>query len=254
MDIIIVKTIEDMERITKWSYEFLRASSAPLDEEIEFRVPFRHGQIQFLFEGCSLDFESDENINVVRFKLYAHPAYMKADWAKKFASNTADRELLGGFTLTLAPFKISDKWFNMSGRFINRAQEYEEKHNLFAGYTYQWFTIMMLALHYRPEFESNCQSREAHSAGRKKGKKVKRVKTLYTRTYVITGDITDKLPKPVKRHTKPDHEFSVRGHFRQYKSGKRVWVNPHIRCKGRKPSEGSIYIAKIAGGETHDNS
>ena len=44
------------------------------------------------------------------------------------------------------------------------------------------------------------------------------------------------LPKPeqAKRgYTKPDHEVSVRGHLRRYKSGKVVWIQPSVRYKGR---------------------
>lgn len=237
MDIIIVKTAEDMERITTWVKEFIHVSEP---EQIDFRIPFRHGKIHLPFELCSLEFESDEKGGRVFFKLYANAEYLK---------NNGD--CIGSFSVSLPTFEVLDEQY---GAVNERILKFVEKNKPFEVYTQQWLVLMMLALYYRPEFESNCQSREAHSAGRKKGKKVKRVKTLYTRTYVITGDITDKLPKPVKKHTKPDHEFSVRGHFRQYKSGKRVWVNPHVRCKGRKPSEGSAYIAKIAGGESHDNS
>ena len=35
----------------------------------------------------------------------------------------------------------------------------------------------------------------------------------------------------------PTKAFSVRGHFRHYKSGKVVWIEQHTRCDGKKKSK-----------------
>lgn len=34
-------------------------------------------------------------------------------------------------------------------------------------------------------------------------------------------------------HRPPAFEFMVKGHWRTYKNGRRVWIKPHIRCEGR---------------------
>lgn len=60
--------------------------------------------------------------------------------------------------------------------------------------------------------------------------KTKVQKTILTRTvYVYEGNFRHRHI----RHSKPDHEFGVRGHWRHYKNGKAVWVNPCRKCVGR---------------------
>ncbi len=43
------------------------------------------------------------------------------------------------------------------------------------------------------------------------------------------------------KHSPPGCEYSVRGHYRHYKSGKIVWIAEQVRCKGRGPRRSKRY-------------
>lgn len=43
--------------------------------------------------------------------------------------------------------------------------------------------------------------------------------------------------KQTSERKKPSYAYSVRGHFRHYKSGKVVWIEQHVRCDGKKKSK-----------------
>lgn len=55
--------------------------------------------------------------------------------------------------------------------------------------------------------------------------KIKRHKTSIIRKVYEINDDTVTYVKTHHRYTKPTEEFGVRGHYRTYKSGKKVWVN-----------------------------
>lgn len=74
------------------------------------------------------------------------------------------------------------------------------------------------------------------SAGKRKGLSV---------TYLLsaTSGVAHTVEQ-AKERKKPNHAFSVRGHFRHYKSGKVVWIEQHVRCDGKKKSK----TYKLGGG------
>ena len=257
MDTIIVKSVEDMERICSWVCDSCELfANGP-----EFRIPFRKGEIRLPYYGSRLEFEC-EGETCVQFKLYptieALPdePQILLDWAKSKAETDL---LLAEFRLdvhavtdTLNPLKvplnvqISKKRLNVNAALFSVALA-KKRDELFSELAIEWLALMLLAVYYRPQFESKKQIAASSVSGKKgkKAKKTKRTKTLYTRTYVIDGDLMDELPKPVKHHAKPDHEYGVRGHYRHCKSGKVAWIRPHVRCKNLAPSDGRIYVAKV---------
>lgn len=70
---------------------------------------------------------------------------------------------------------------------------------------------------------------------------------LIRREYVIENmevDAEDHLaekPGEKRSYTKPDHEVSVRGFLRHYKSGKDVWIRPHNRYKEKNKKKTKKY-------------
>ena len=42
-----------------------------------------------------------------------------------------------------------------------------------------------------------------------------------------------RLPDQKRTYTKPEHEVSVRGYMRHYKSGKSVWIEPFTKYRGK---------------------
>ena len=252
MDIIIVQTKEDMERILLWVHDYL-CNTPELGNSIEFRSPFQKGEIQFPFDGCRITFQCEGDTHV-RFEVHTILKFLNGgDWLAELKDRVKGEELLlGGFRMNTETQEVSEKWFHMSGVFAKLAAEYERKGNLFPMFGIRWSALMLLAVYYRPEFKKRRQNAFTFINGKNqmhKRKKGKRAKPLHTRTYVIGGDFTEALPKLKRTYTKPDHEFGVRGHYRRYKSGKTVWIPPHIRYKGRTPGKGNTYIARIENGE-----
>ena len=122
-----------------------------------------------------------------------------------------------------------------------------------------WFAVMILSLYYRPIVESHRKVTAAKEEPRKEGKtgkpgkkgKQKRTKIIYTKQYTLTGAVLDEIPPVQHRRAKPSHEFSVKGHFRHYKSGKVAWISPQIRCKGRGEAKRvNEYIARLQDSES----
>ena len=79
-------------------------------------------------------------------------------------------------------------------------------------------------------------------------KKGKRVKTRHN--HVISIDAIRKIyesrPKPAepRGYTKPEYAVSIRGHWRNYKSGKKVWIEPHYNYKDKPKKEENVYRIK----------
>ena len=239
MDIIIVRTKEDMRSIMEWAAGFLAKR-----DELEFRSPFQKGEVQFPFDGCRMEFQCSGDSSV-RFKVYPILEALSGDWVQEMRGKDL---LLGGFIFNTESQEISDKWFNMRGVFSELSLRYEQDGKLFAGLGLRWLSLMLLAVYYKPELDSRRETSASSAKPRKKAAKSKKnghIRTLYTRTYTITSDLTESLQKVTRSHSKPDHEFSVRGHFRRCKSGKMAWVRPYTKCKGRKPDVGSTYVAKM---------
>lgn len=79
-------------------------------------------------------------------------------------------------------------------------------------------------------------------------KKGKRAKTTHNHVISIGGirKIYESRPKPAepRGYTKPEYAVSVRGHWRNYKSGKKVWIEPHYNYKDKPKKEENVYRIK----------
>jgi len=236
MDSIIVSSKEDMDQIMLWVCKYL--SKLPdQDEKIRFDCPFQKGEVLFPYAKARVEFEYEGDGNV-RFR--------------PFSTNEWDGKevLIGGFRWNVGLQVVTGEWYNPE---LNPklSAEYQERNQVFLNYAVRWFALMLLAIYYRPEFESKRQV-IASKKKKRKSKKGHSPKMLYSRRYVITGSFVDGLPKPARKHAKPEHEYGVRGHYRHYKSGKVAWIHPHTRCKGRKPGESQTYIAKLDDSKTRE--
>lgn len=97
----------------------------------------------------------------------------------------------------------------------------------------KYHALMLFMAHYREEItvEQRVESRPAKAKNRKRS--ARRRQPLIRRIYTVTDFDAAALPKAKRGYTKPDHEVNVRGHYRRYKSGKVVWVQPAVRYKGK---------------------
>lgn len=230
MDRIIVRTKKDLDRICDWVTGFLQAMPSP-DTEVEFAPPFNKGEVVLEHLECILPFQYEG----------------EGDVFFKVVSAKSGHEI-GSFRFNYGSQFVWDRCYNHKFLPKNVAEEFEQDNQWYLRYAMSWFVLMLFASYYRPEVERRKQVTAVHKpAGKKKGAG-RSSKTLYMRTYVIDGEMLDGLPKPPRKHGKPSHEYGVRGHYRHYKSGKVVWIKPQTRCKGRAPSEGNTYIAKLEEG------
>lgn len=231
MDRIVIRTQEDKDAICDWVIAFLEKLP---DEKVPFVPPFDSGELVV---------ESDQA--VLQFKCLGEGGVSFRTLA------TYNREMsVFGFKYNYSTQQVTDKWFNPKLLDVPKAIKKEEEWQYCQRLAMIWFSVMLLATYYRPEFDSRKQIVGEKAKPRKKGKKSKATtKMLYVRNYVVGADMLDKLPHEVKHRKGPDHEFGVRGHYRHYKSGKVVWIQPYTRCKGRGEGRDRTYIAKVKEGK-----
>ena len=229
MDRIIVKKTEDILKIVEWSKGFL--NTLPPDDPVSFKPPFAKGEIYFEEEGTRIHFESlgegDVAMSVYTRNRQGYFVKYKFNYS---SGSISDVRYGDGLDAALA------------------AQSYIEKHgDVNMTYSIYWFCLMLLATYYRPELErkqwTSSEKKLPKKAGKKNGKRQKTAtKTLYVKNYVVDTDTVLAIPR---HHRKPDHEFGVRGHYRHYKSGKVVWIEPHKRCVGKGREKNRDFIAKM---------
>lgn len=220
---IVIKTYKDADDILNWAISYLK--TLPPFEQVEFHPPFTEGDILFEEENARMHFKYLDGGDVI-LKVYL----------KKYVGYFCK------YKYNYSTMEITDVHYHKK---VNRsfAEQYRrEKGDTLAKYAILWFSLMLMAVYYRPEVEKTKQE-ESPKPKRKSGKKHKQrtkdaIHSLCPTTYIIGTAVVKGLPK---HHRKPDHEFSVRGHYRHYKSGKVVWIPEHQRCVGKGKERDKIY-------------
>jgi hypothetical protein len=65
---------------------------------------------------------------------------------------------------------------------------------------------------------------------------------LTVRKYTVSEELLSELPAPKRKYEKHTESFGVRGHYRQYKSGKTVWVRPYTKGELSKRNDKEYYV------------
>ncbi len=115
-----------------------------------------------------------------------------------------------------------------------------------------FLAVMSLLLYHKDSMaESLIRSKEPDKLPKPqkkaKSKKKKKQPVAHTqRVYVLSNfeptKATEQVLKTKRKYTKPDTEVQVRGHYRTYPSGKRVWVKPFTKYNGKKNKKDKEYI------------
>jgi hypothetical protein len=227
MDCIVIRNQEDKNAICEWVVDFLKGMP---NEKVPFIPPFENGKFMVESDGFSIWFKCLED-GEVTFRVY---------------SVDGSKMPLFSFEYNYSTQQVKNKQFNSSLYDISRVSELESKSQYCLRLAMLWFSVMLLATYYHPEFESRkIVTAEKARAGKRAKNRKKSARTLYTRSYVIDAEMVGKIQRKTKQRANPSHEFSVRGHYRHYKSGKTVWIRPHIRCKGKGKATDRTYIAKL---------
>lgn len=109
----------------------------------------------------------------------------------------------------------------------------------------KYHSLMCFAVHYENVVEISEQRRnsisktKARKIARKSGREIPLYSTVYK---LFDNDAIDTAIASEPRHyTKPTEAVSVKGHYRTYKNGKRVWVNSFTKYKDKQPNSGKTY-------------
>lgn len=88
-----------------------------------------------------------------------------------------------------------------------------------------------------------CKEIERHSITKKEAKRNRvdkdRPLSLIRKVYLFNKK---KDFSKIRHHKSPECEFGVRGHWRNQKSGKKIWIKPYRKCKGKGNCTGKIYV------------
>lgn len=106
---------------------------------------------------------------------------------------------------------------------------------------YKQFEAVMMFMEYATELveqvdivkKENGKTKKKNSSSKKSTAKVK-----ILRKFRIKQFETSTSSKSSRKSL--DHEFNVRGHWREYSSGKRIWINQFAKCKGKEQKQ-TIY-------------
>jgi hypothetical protein len=211
MDKIVVRTNADMQRVIDWAD---RLTGVPV------KLAFPEAEIAFEEEDILLRFR-DEGDSVVWFE-----AEMAGRKVVEWRSNleTGDIEDL----------RIAAEGEKKVGMAILLARD-----NTVAKCVGKFRSLMLFAAYYREEvMASRVVSRVAkprkNGSPRKGGKRM-----LTVRRYTIGSEMLSELPRKYERHTE---SWGVRGHYRNYKNGKTVWVRPYVKGELNKRNDKEYYV------------
>ena len=98
-------------------------------------------------------------------------------------------------------------------------------------------SLMALIAYAQPEERSVVEETLTSKPNAVNVNKSKHLKKGVSITYLLSKANGAKRQMTAQERQRPNHAFSVRGHFRHYKSGKVVWIKQHVRCDGKKKSK-----------------
>ena len=96
-------------------------------------------------------------------------------------------------------------------------------------------SLMALIVYHKPEKETAAtrgqlqETQNTIKSGKQRNKK--------GMTYIFSRAKGTPRIQPQRKRASPSAAFSVRGHYRHYKSGKKVWVNPYNKGTGSKTNK-----------------
>lgn len=97
-------------------------------------------------------------------------------------------------------------------------------------------SLMALIVYYEPEPAATTEN-IIKQQNKKTTHKTKPRKTKNNITYVLKSNKNNLCVLPHGSHASPVGVFGVRGHFRQYKDGRRVWIKPYKKGTGKNKNK-----------------
>jgi hypothetical protein len=97
-------------------------------------------------------------------------------------------------------------------------------------------SLMALIVYYEPEPDAGAETITKKPLKNAAGKKNPR-RPKNNITYILKSNKNGLCVLPRGKHASPAGVFGVRGHFRQYKDGRRVWIKPYKKGTGKNKSK-----------------
>jgi hypothetical protein len=110
-------------------------------------------------------------------------------------------------------------------------------------------SLMACMVYSVPTVRDNPETRKTQTTNGKAKSKKNKSKAAPNITYILRETNGRLIAAPQGSHASPKGEFSVRGHYRHYKNGKTVWINPYKKGTGNKKSK----VYRLGGNATHEN-
>lgn len=215
MDKIIVRTNADMQRVIDWASRL---------EGVPVKLAFPEAEIDFREEDILLSFR-DEGDSVVWFEMK-----MAGRKVVEWRCNVETWEIPELRIAAEGEKKAMMAMVLMKDDTINKCVR-------------KFRALMLFAAYYREEVERT-RVVERTAKPRKSGapRKGSNKRMLTVRKYMIGEEILGELPAPKRKYEKHTESFGVRGHYRNLRSGKTVWVRPYTKGKNDGRSDREYYL------------
>lgn len=220
-DRIIVESNEKMEKVIQWYL-----SNKEWIDAIPFHSPIPSALIELREEDIEVYYEPDEDS--VMLYIWVKGIYVCKYSYNPHTHDIGSPQVVSG--LSAEKERLMRIILNGDNTLYKEALKYH--------------SLMSFAAHYENVVEVS--ERRRNSISKTKAKKIARKSgrevSLYSTVYKLSDDAAiDKAISTTPRHyTKPTEAVSVKGHYRTYKNGKRVWVRPFTKYKD-KPNNRKTY-------------
>lgn len=223
LDRIIIGTKDKMEHIVSW---YARAERKL--NKYDFKMPFDEGVIEFTELSMCLYFKKMSESEI---RLCLH-----------LDKNRKDRLYALTYDPKIDTYSVDDKLCDHT-----LAMMFEVILNGSENSIPMCFKAVMSAMVYHkedivPKMVRQPVKRRSQGKSKKKSHSVKMTtKRIYVLTDIQTKESTG-ADAEKRAYTKPNTEVHVRGHWRTYKSGKRIWIEPFDKYKGKKKKDRNDYV------------
>lgn len=221
-DRIIVESNEKMEKVIQWYL-----SNKEWIDAIPFHSPIPSALIELREEDIEVYYEPDGD-SVMMYIWMQNNVYICKYLYNPHTHSIGDPQF---------PDRLSEEKKRLM-RSILKGDNTLYKEAL------KYHSLMSFAAHYENVVEVS--ERRRNSISKTKARKIARKSgnevSLYSTVYKLSDDaaIDNAISTTPRHYTKPTEAVSVKGHYRTYKNGKRVWVRPFTKYKD-KPNNGKTY-------------
>lgn len=234
LDRIVITTNERMQKVLDWFFEnqeWLRQQ--------EFKVPMETGLVQLKEEQLDFSFCQIGEIGDGGYvEISVYPQLKEKPNPNYYSAVTFNLNPLNGVRYKYKfPASLPKKQKETLMKVILVEDETDRKVAL-------KYCALMYFMQYYSEIVKVDESQ--NTARTKKEAKEIRIRkdqplSLVRKVYVLEDFEKRKLLRPGRKHASPDHEFGVRGHWRQCPNGKKVWIREYSKCKGKGNKSNKTY-------------